>query len=91
MITEVTPHAINSVGWRTFIMFGVFCVAMGVFVFIFAKETKGRSLEEMDILFGAADENKRRAAVEQTLYKHEVTHAERVDEEAAVRQEGNKN
>ena len=83
-MTEVTPHAINGIGWRTFIMFGVFCFAMGVFIFVFAKETKGRSLEEMDILFGAVDADQRMAHVEQTMYKSEVTHAERVDEEVAV-------
>ena len=61
-------------------MFGVFCLAMGVFVFFFLKETKGRSLEDMDLLFGAVSEEERRNAVEQALSKGMVTHE---DEETA--------
>lgn len=51
VITYITPAAISNIGWRTFIMFGIFCFAMGVWVFLFVRETKARSLEEMDILF----------------------------------------
>lgn len=51
VVTYVTPAAINNIGWRTFIMFGVFCVAMSVWVFLFVRETKARSLEEMDVVF----------------------------------------
>jgi hypothetical protein len=40
------------------------------------KETKGRSLEDMDILFGTVDEAQRRADVEQVLEKTRVTHDE---------------
>ncbi|KAL2862502.1 sugar porter family MFS transporter [Aspergillus lucknowensis] len=79
VITEVTPHAVHSIGWRTFLMFGIFCTAMGLFVTFFLKETKGRTLEDMDVLFGAVDEAQRRADVEQTLHKHEVSHTENVE------------
>lgn len=51
VITYVTPAAISNIGWRTFIMFGVFCFAMATWVLGFVRETKGRSLEEMDVLF----------------------------------------
>jgi hypothetical protein len=68
-ITEITPRAVNHIGWRTFLMFGIFCLANGVFVFFFIKETKGRSLEDMDILFGTVAEEQRRADVEQVLHK----------------------
>lgn len=59
-------------------MFGVFCMAMGVFVTVFLKETKGRTLEEMDLVFGAIDEEQRRADVESTMQKSEM-HAEHVE------------
>jgi MFS family permease len=68
-ITELTPSAINHIGWRVFIMFGCFCFGMGLFVFFFIKETKGKTLEEMDILFGVIAEEQRRADVEQVLHK----------------------
>ena len=69
VITEVTPHAVNHIGWRTFLMFGIFCLSMGVWVFFFIKETKGRSLEDMDILFGTVNEQQRQADVERVLHK----------------------
>jgi hypothetical protein len=79
VITEVTPRAIHSIGWRTFLMFAIFCTAMGVFVAIFVKETKGRTLEDMDLIFGAVDAEERQADVEQTLHKNDITHAEHVE------------
>ncbi|QKX52980.1 uncharacterized protein TRUGW13939_00051 [Talaromyces rugulosus] len=51
VVTYITPSAIGNIGWHTFIMFGVFCAAMAVWVFVAVRETKGRSLEEMGVLF----------------------------------------
>ena len=63
---EITPAAVNHTGWRTFLMFGIFCLANGVFVFFF-KETKGQTLESMDVLFGTVDAEKRATDVERML------------------------
>jgi len=71
-ITYMTPNAINRIGWRIFIMFGCFCFGMGIWVFFFVKETKGKTLEEMDILFGTVAEEQRRADVEQVLQKSNI-------------------
>ncbi|VUC27428.1 unnamed protein product [Clonostachys rosea] len=43
-----TPYAVKNLGWKTFLMFGIFNYALVVFVFFFIKETKGKSLEEME-------------------------------------------
>ncbi|KAJ6148293.1 hypothetical protein N7497_010275 [Penicillium chrysogenum] len=51
VVTYVTPAAIGNLGWKTFIMFGCFCFAMAFWVFLVVRETKGRSLEEMGVLF----------------------------------------
>ena len=40
---------------------------MCVFTFFFIKETKGRSLEDMDILFGAVNAEQRAEDVERVL------------------------
>lgn len=82
VITEITPRAVNNIGWKTFLMFGIFCTVMGVFVTFFLKETKGRTLEEMDLLFGAVNEEQRRADIESTLQKNNTTHAEHQEKEA---------
>ena len=47
-----------------FFLFGSFCAIMGVFVWFFVPETKGLSLEQMDELFGAAQDESRRLHVE---------------------------
>ena len=57
-------------------MFGIFCFANSVFVTFFLKETKGRTLEDMDILFGTVDEAQRAADVEQVLNKTHMAQAE---------------
>ncbi|KAL1310582.1 hypothetical protein AAFC00_000860 [Neodothiora populina] len=90
VVTKFTPAAISNIGWKTFIMFGIFCAANGFFVFFFMKETKGLKLEDIDILFGAVDAEQRRRDVEATLAEEKgvahkmaverVEHAEHITE-----------
>ncbi|KAH8200597.1 hypothetical protein TruAng_005249 [Truncatella angustata] len=56
VFSQVTPYAINNIGWRTFLMFCIFNWALAVYAWFFIKElqTKGRSLEEMEELFGSS-------------------------------------
>ncbi|KAF2705490.1 quinate permease [Pleomassaria siparia CBS 279.74] len=67
VITKITPEAVNHIGWRTFLMFGIFCLAMFVFATLFIKETKGKTLEEMDVLFGAVSAEQRAEDIESSL------------------------
>ncbi|CAI2164591.1 11309_t:CDS:10 [Funneliformis geosporum] len=48
VIGQIVPYLLDS----TYIIFGVFGIIMAVSVLIFYPETKGKSLEEMDGLFG---------------------------------------
>lgn len=50
-VTKVIPLAVKHMGWRLFIMFAILNYLAGMFTWIFVKETKGLSLEEMDKLF----------------------------------------
>ncbi|KAI5918661.1 putative MFS sugar transporter [Camillea tinctor] len=54
VFSQITPHAINNIGWRTFLMFCIFNWALVIFAWLFIKETKGKSLEEMEALFGSS-------------------------------------
>ncbi|KAI0377651.1 quinate permease [Hypomontagnella monticulosa] len=54
VFSQVTPHAVQNLGWKTFLMFCIFNYSLVFFVWFFIKETKGKSLEEMEALFGAA-------------------------------------
>ncbi|KAH9892162.1 putative MFS sugar transporter [Xylariomycetidae sp. FL2044] len=51
--SQITPHAINNIGWKTFLMFCIFNWALVVYTWFFIRETKGKSLEEMEALFGS--------------------------------------
>ncbi|PPQ99278.1 hypothetical protein CVT24_009278, partial [Panaeolus cyanescens] len=64
VISKLTPDMVTSLGYKMFLMFASFNVgALGLFS-ILIPETKGRSLEEMDIIFGAISAEQRQADVE---------------------------
>ncbi|KAK9384092.1 general substrate transporter [Kockiozyma suomiensis] len=45
------PPAFTNIQWKTYIIFSVFCICMAVNVFFLFPETKGKTLEEVDILW----------------------------------------
>jgi sugar porter (SP) family MFS transporter len=54
VISEICPAMLNSITWATYIFFGCCCAVFSVTVFVFFPETKGRSLEEMDVVFSGS-------------------------------------
>lgn len=40
-----TPYMIRSLGWATFLLWGLFDAVIAVLAFVFLKETQGLSLE----------------------------------------------
>ncbi|KAL1890888.1 hypothetical protein Sste5346_008029 [Sporothrix stenoceras] len=52
IFAQFTPQALSSVGFKYFYLFFVFNLIAGVSYWIFFPETKGRTLEQMDALFG---------------------------------------
>ena len=64
VIAYNTPTWITNLGWKIFIMYASLNFgAMGTFSLII-PETKGRSLEEMDIIFGAVSAETRQRDIE---------------------------
>ncbi|KAK4944930.1 hypothetical protein LTR10_015849 [Elasticomyces elasticus] len=55
VMSQITPHAISNIGWRTFLMFAIFNYAIIVYSYFFLRETKGKSLEEMEVVFGTVE------------------------------------
>lgn len=51
-IGQATPDMVKSMGYGTFIFFGLMCFIGAAFVWYFVPETKNLSLEEMDEVFG---------------------------------------
>jgi hypothetical protein len=55
MVTMSFPYALEAIGWKTYMINGSWNVLELLFVAVFWVETKGKSLEEIDILFGGQD------------------------------------
>ncbi len=51
MIVQITPIAIQNIGWRTYIIFAVLNATWVPIIFMFFPETKGMQLEDVDRLF----------------------------------------
>ena len=63
MLSKVTPTLVTDLGYKIFLMFATINIGgMAVFALLI-PETKGRSLEEMDIIFGAVSADKRQADI----------------------------
>lgn len=51
MIVQITPIAIDNIGWRTYIIFAVLNSLWVPIIYVFFPETKGLELEAVDRLF----------------------------------------
>lgn len=61
---------INGIGFGTYVFFAAFCLIALIWVWFFIPETNGRTLEQMDFVFGdnqSSHEQARRARIEQEL------------------------
>ncbi|GAB1194338.1 hypothetical protein APSETT444_003582 [Aspergillus pseudonomiae] len=55
LIVMITPPAFANLGYQTYIIFAVFNAALIPCVYLFFPETKGRTLEELDVVFASAN------------------------------------
>ena len=53
VFSRVTPPMLANIGWKTFLVFAIFNVFDSVYAFFLIKETQGKSLEEMEVVFGS--------------------------------------
>ena len=59
VLSKVTPTLVTHLGYKLFLMFATINIAgMGTFSLLI-PETKGRSLEEMDVIFGSVKKEER--------------------------------
>ncbi|KAJ0426884.1 general substrate transporter [Aspergillus carlsbadensis] len=52
IVGVVVPEMLMSIGWGTYLFFGLFCVAATGFSYFFVPETSGKSLEQVAEVFG---------------------------------------
>lgn len=87
IVSKWTPDMKTALGYKIFLMFATINIG-GMAVFsLLIPETKGRSLEEMDIIFGAVQADKRRADIEKE--ERQIAHALPHDE-VSVRSDSEK-
>ncbi|GME53117.1 putative quinate permease protein [Neofusicoccum parvum] len=53
IISRTTPYMITSLGYGTYMFFATLMVLMGFWAWFCVPETKGKTLEDMDAIFGA--------------------------------------
>lgn len=66
----ITPPLVEKTGYGAYVFFAVFCALSGAWTYFFVPETKGKSLEQMDELFGdgvSTTERARRERIEREL------------------------
>lgn len=49
------PVSMDKIGWRTYIIFTIWCGVQSVVIFFWIPETKGRTLEELDEIFNSSN------------------------------------
>ena len=69
-VVEITPPALDNIGYKTYIIFAVFNVVAAVLVWCFYPETTGLPLEEIDLLFLADDQDVSRDAKTDDRFYH---------------------
>lgn len=83
IIGLVTPDMLAVITWGTYIFFAAFCLIALAFTYFFVPETQGKTLEDMDLVFGdtaAHEEKERIKAIEAQL---RGVHIDGVDNEKA--------
>ncbi|KAH7337379.1 general substrate transporter [Rhizoctonia solani] len=55
IVSRTTPYMITSLGYGTYFFFASLMIVFGVWAYFFIPETKGKTLEDMDRIFGAPD------------------------------------
>ncbi|KAG9944944.1 putative sugar transporter, partial [Aureobasidium melanogenum] len=74
------PVSLENIGWKTYIIFIIWCVAQTVIIWYWFPETKNRTLEELDDIFEASKPVKKSLEKKQVLVseQHGVAVIEKV-------------
>ncbi|KAF3179072.1 hypothetical protein TWF788_007156 [Orbilia oligospora] len=77
VISRTTPYMITSLGYGTYMFFASLMVCMGIWAWWFVSETRGKSLEEMEDIFGvkkfqdSEQGNRRESHIEEVVNSHD--------------------
>ncbi|KAJ8507724.1 hypothetical protein ONZ45_g9933 [Pleurotus djamor] len=65
VISKATPSMLSTLGYKIFFMYGAFNLGLLATFAILIPETKGRSLEDMDVIFGSITAEQRQEDIKQ--------------------------
>ncbi|KAJ6090454.1 hypothetical protein N7486_009269, partial [Penicillium sp. IBT 16267x] len=54
IVAFIVPPMINGIGWGMYLFFAIWLFIGALFIWFFIPETKNKTLEEMDIVFGSS-------------------------------------
>ena len=54
IVGVITPPMMSDIGYRTYVFFAVWCFLAGIWAFFLVPETSGKTLEQIDEVFGDA-------------------------------------
>ena len=87
IIGLVTPDMLETITYGTYLFFGGWAVVAIAFTYFLIPETKGKSLEDMDVVFGdtaAWEEKTRLAEIAASMGLTEALPDEKVDHSRAA-------
>jgi len=86
VISYNTPKWVTNLGWKIFIMYATINIGLMAIFSLLIPETKGRSLEEMDIIFGSVDAETRRKDIEkqERALGHDVNGTSSMEDDVKV-------
>lgn len=87
IVVEITPPALQNIGYKTYIIFAIFNVVNAMIVWAFYPETAGSTLESIDFLFTNTDELDTKKPFYHQLQWSVVYQAEEVKQRLQIKRE----
>lgn len=69
---------IENAGYGTYVFFAIMCILAAIWAFFLVPETKGKTLEEMDDVFGDSTAHEEREVMAEVLRNGETRTADAV-------------
>lgn len=74
IIAFITPPMLSTITWGTYIFFAAWLALGGAFVYFLVPETKNKTLEEMDLVFGSKTSQEDMLALAQAQEESGLNH-----------------
>ncbi|PYH98789.1 MFS sugar transporter [Aspergillus ellipticus CBS 707.79] len=81
IIGLVTPDMLDTITWGTYIFFAAFCLLAFGFTLFIIPETRGKTLEDMDLIFGDTAAHEEKQSIVQIEAQLRGTHDHLVNQE----------